>query len=69
VSIAKIWYKNYFTDLKLLIKYARNRNKSMEDYFLFQKYQGELLVRFLNNMNIEFSGKDFIGFGVWVWRL
>jgi len=53
----------YFTDLKLLIKYAKNRNKSMGDYFLFQKYQGELLVRFLTNMNIEIVGKDLLDLG------
>lgn len=52
-----------FTDLKLLIKFAKNRNNSKSDYFLFQKYQGELLVRFLNNMNIEFSGKDLLDLG------
>ena len=52
-----------FTDLKLLIKYARNRNKSMEDYFLFQKYQGELLIRFLSDLDIQFSGKDLLDLG------
>jgi len=53
----------HFTDLKLLIKYARNRNKSMEDYFLFQKFQGELLIRFLSDLDIQFSGKDLLDLG------
>ena len=52
-----------FTDLMLLIKYAKNRNNSKDEYFLFQKYQGELLVRFLSDTNIEIAGKDLLDLG------
>jgi len=46
-------------DLKNLYQLAKIRNRSREDYFQFQKFQGELLVRFLKN-NISFNPGDLI---------
>jgi len=56
---------NTFTlnDLELLINYAKLRNNSKSDYFLFQKYQGELLVKFLSNKDIKISGKELLDLG------
>lgn len=39
-----------------LYRLARIRNRSKENYFEFQKFQGELLVRYLNYNKIEIKG-------------
>lgn len=54
-----------FSDFKRLYTLSRNRNASKCDYFHFQKFQGELLIRFLisNRVTIENSTVLDLGCG------
>lgn len=50
-------------DLRELFRLAKARNKSQQDYYQFQKFQGELLVRFLLKNNCLKAGDMILDLG------
>jgi|YNPNPStandDraft_1061719.scaffolds.fasta_scaffold33032_1 SAM-dependent methyltransferase len=45
-----------FKDYQKLFQLAKARNNSPRDYYAFEEFQGELLVRFLKNRGVLFDG-------------
>lgn len=53
----------HWSDYLQLLKLARVRFISPEHYYRFEKFQGELLVRYLKHFSIELQGKLLLDLG------
>jgi len=53
----------HWSDYLQLFKLARGRLISPENYYRFEKFQGELLVRYLKHFSIELQGKLLLDLG------
>ena len=58
-SVASLGYRDYLT----LYRLARDRLESAEAYQTFQRFQGELLVRYLSDQSISVAGKAVLDLG------
>jgi SAM-dependent methyltransferase len=48
------------SDFQKLLLVSRARKGSREDYFKFQQFQGELLIRYFNYHDINIAGKEIL---------